>query len=599
MSCKGTENYIYYTDINTILGSGLNTTVYFGRHKRRAIPCAIKLFKENKFNIKEDEFEYMKKISHKNIVKFLDIEKDLKTNATAIIMEFCSENSLLNLLLDPKYYYGLPEHLYIDFINQFANGLYYLKIYQIDYQDIKLENILCIEQNGKIIFKLSNLNISYKLVFEEDECFTNETFNNEKLCYKFWSIGIILFQTACGQLPFQLYEDINNKQEIFDIISKKPSGIISGIQKEPNSDIAYSNSLPSTCILSQGILKYIIPLIVNLIEAYPEKQVKYDYYLNTSNIISNLIVIIVLDIMHSKYFYCYLSPCKKYKDFIEELSNQLSTDVNNMQIIYNNGYCLSDIIDIDNDTVNEFPLSSIKNPIILLPNLNQFISINLIESELNDLPLYPQSQSTELLAETKYAREANAFIYRVQLIIKRFIIIQDLTNTCYITVKNILDIKFDNMLQSYTQSIKLYNLMNDKSSLIEDLQLVINANIIIENNLKKSLEIIDSNCKKERCLSLMESHFNKSKSVYQQFQLDKDRSMNYNQDQLHRFEKINLIEKVKKVNDYIKNHCYYETNKTRKLFGEYFIERIKLLQNIEIHLLKLQNELKISNILPF
>ena len=45
-----------------------------------------------------------------------------------------------------------------------------------------------------------------------------------------WSLGVTIYHVATGRLPFQSYGGRQNKEDMHRIISKKKTGVISGIQ---------------------------------------------------------------------------------------------------------------------------------------------------------------------------------------------------------------------------------------------------------------------------------------------------------------------------------------------------------------------------------
>jgi len=146
--------------------------------------------------------------------------------------------------------------------------------------------------------------------------------------------------------------------------------------------------------------------------------------------------------------------------------------------------------------------------------------------------------------------------------------------------------------EEYLSAIKMLNM---KFSSAESLRSEIFEEILKEKSLRTSLEIATCCCETERCLSKIEIHFNKTKSVHEQFLLDKKENLTYNQDQLHKFEKLKLAERLKQVQALVQQHCWKTTCDMRQNFVSWlrahFVIRTEVLQKTETLLSRFHDEL--------
>lgn len=146
---KTLEKYFY--DMNEVIGSGAYGKVYKGYYlpnyateSTKDIVLAIKEIPilANKGEAEQfkktvlAEIDMMKKLQHKNIVRFIDVKRT--DNFFYIITEFCKEGSLAAFLRKNT----LTEKEIIFYIKQIIEGFKYLYGKKIMHRDVKPENIL-------------------------------------------------------------------------------------------------------------------------------------------------------------------------------------------------------------------------------------------------------------------------------------------------------------------------------------------------------------------------------------------------------------------------------------------------------------------------
>lgn len=120
-----------------------------------------------------------------------------------------------------------------------------------------------------------------------------------------WSLGVTLYHTATGSLPFLCFGGRSNmdKRALHKITTKKKSGDISGIQTAQNGIVTYSKELPDSCLLSASLKKLITPVLAGLmesdlsktwdfskffaeVEAILSRRSAYIFYLNQGRVIT-------------------------------------------------------------------------------------------------------------------------------------------------------------------------------------------------------------------------------------------------------------------------------------------------------------------------
>uniref|UniRef100_A0AAA9SBH4 T2K n=1 Tax=Bos taurus TaxID=9913 RepID=A0AAA9SBH4_BOVIN len=310
---QSTSNHLWL--LSDILGQGATANVFRGRHKKTGDLFAIKVFNNISFlrpvDVQMREFEVLKKLNHKNIVKLFAIEEETTTRHKVLIMEFCPCGSLYTVLEEPSNAYGLPESEFLIVLRDVVGGMNHLRENGIVHRDIKPGNIMrVIGEDGQSVYKLTDFGAAREL--EDDEQFVSLYGTEEYLhpdmyeravlrkdhqkkygaTVDLWSIGVTFYHAATGSLPFRPFEGPRrNKEVMYKIITGKPSGAISGVQKAENGPIDWSGDMPVSCSLSRGLQVLLTPVLANILEADQEKCWGFDqFFAETSDILHRMIV---------------------------------------------------------------------------------------------------------------------------------------------------------------------------------------------------------------------------------------------------------------------------------------------------------------------
>ena len=264
-----------------LLGKCINTSQYVAI---KQIPLMLNAIDKSKiFEKLALEIELMQKISHPNIVTFIDVYK-LKMN-WYIIMEYCNAGTLDNVIIYNEK--NQKSKSFVNFnreansyyyMNQLKDALYYLKKIGYSHRDIKPMNILlthpsnnCVlditEQNfyytEKLILKLADfgLAISYETddilkktlcgspQFMGPEIVLNGAYNSKA---DLWSYGTIMYQLLFGFHPFQ-----------------------SSTLKELENNLKYKHI---NFVANKNISPECNNLLENLLEKDPIKRIEWDSF---------------------------------------------------------------------------------------------------------------------------------------------------------------------------------------------------------------------------------------------------------------------------------------------------------------------------------
>lgn len=221
------ENY----EIGPIIGQGSFSTVHKAIQKSTGRLVAIKTYDKSKNNYKkcvvlQKEKEIMQKISHTNIVKFIEsIESPQEFH---LIMEFIPGISLYGYL---KQHVNtrIEEASAKKIFSQLVSAVDYLHSNNISHCDLKLENILITHSETiKIIdFGFSEYLNQKKKVFSGSFYYMSPEIVSLEEYYggpaDIWALGIILFTILTGAFPFKAIENSDLYKKIRSVQVNVPA----------------------------------------------------------------------------------------------------------------------------------------------------------------------------------------------------------------------------------------------------------------------------------------------------------------------------------------------------------------------------------------
>ena len=256
------------------LGKGSYAVVKLAMHKITKQKYAIKIYtKESlldpqKRNTVKNEINILKQLNHINIMKLYEVIDH--TKYLYLVQEYIKGISLLEVLKSETNHY-IGQNRALKLYLQVLNAISYCQSKNINHRDIKLENILVIQDD---IIKLidfgfaikSNKETYQKLLCGTPSYMAPEIVNKEKYIAQYsdvWSLGVLLYTMLFGRFPFRAKDD----EKLFRLINE---GII-----------VFPEDIPV-----HGYIKNLIKKILNI---NPRLRPNIDEIINEINFAINLI----------------------------------------------------------------------------------------------------------------------------------------------------------------------------------------------------------------------------------------------------------------------------------------------------------------------
>ncbi|XP_061583622.1 inhibitor of nuclear factor kappa-B kinase subunit epsilon [Cololabis saira] len=378
-----TSNYLW--SLADVLGQGATASVYKARNKRSGELVAVKVFNILSYNRPPDvqmrEFEMLRKLKHSNIVRLLAVE-ELSSKQKVLVMEYCSGGSLLNLLEEPENAFGLPETEFLTVLQCIVQGMNHLRENAVVHRDIKPGNIMRqVGEDGKSVYKLTDFGAAREL--EDDEKFVSIYGTEEYLhpdiyeravlrkahqksygvSVDLWSIGVSLYQAATGSLPFAPFEGPRkNKTTMHRITTNKPVGAISGVQRAQGGQIEWSYHLPHSCQLSQGLKVLLVPVLAAITEPDQQRCWGFDQFFRATTDIMQRQPVHVFSLQQAVTHTIYIHHYNTVSVFFEEMASQTGIGLQQQQLMYLGHELLLE----GNMKVANLPTTSLSQPLMLL-----------------------------------------------------------------------------------------------------------------------------------------------------------------------------------------------------------------------------------------
>jgi len=204
-------------DIGEEIGRGAFSVVKNAKNRKTGEKVAVK-FIEKKFVDKQDlmllarEIDIMKKVSHPNILKLVEVFESDETIALA--MEFVNGGELFYKIVEKGNY---SEKDAANIVVQMLRGVDYLHDKGIAHRDLKPENLLCSEDDdprySPFRVVIADFGLSKQFDSEnalETSCGTPDYVAPEVITAEgtydksvdLWSAGVITYVLLCGFSPF-------------------------------------------------------------------------------------------------------------------------------------------------------------------------------------------------------------------------------------------------------------------------------------------------------------------------------------------------------------------------------------------------------------
>ncbi|XP_053310397.1 inhibitor of nuclear factor kappa-B kinase subunit epsilon [Spea bombifrons] len=339
---QSTPNYLW--ELENLLGQGATASVYKARNKKTGEEVAVKVFNnlscERPHEVQMRKFEMLRKLNHVNIVKLFAVEEIGSTKQKVLVMEYCSSGSLLSVLEEPENAFGLSESEFLIVMQCVVAGMNHLRQNGVVHRDIKPGNIMrLIGEDGHSIYKLTDFGAAREL--DDDEKFQSIYGTEEYLhpdmyeravlrkpqqksygvTVDLWSIGVTFYHAATGNLPFIPFGGPRkNKVTMHKITTEKPPGTIAGVQRKENGAIEWIYELPVNCQLSVALKTHVESILPNILEADQEKCWGFDKFFSETNKILERMAIHVFSLPQANMHKIYVHPCDTVAKFMEIVS---------------------------------------------------------------------------------------------------------------------------------------------------------------------------------------------------------------------------------------------------------------------------------------
>ncbi|KAI5614420.1 inhibitor of nuclear factor kappa-B kinase subunit epsilon, partial [Silurus asotus] len=593
-----TENHLWTTE--DILGQGATANVYKARNKKTSEVVAVKVFNiasySRPYEVQIREFEMLRRLNHVNIVKLFTIE-EIQGNPKqkVLVMEYCSGGSLLNLLEEPENAFGLPESEFLIVLNCVVHGMNHLRENCVVHRDIKPGNIMRqVGEDGCSVYKLTDFGAAREL--DDDEKFMSiygteeylvrpgncgQALDFETVLRKpqqksygvtvdLWSIGVTFYHAASGSLPFIPYGGPRkNKSIMYKITTEKPEGAISGVQKVEKGPIEWSYHLPHCCQLSEGLKMHLVPVLANILEANQEKCWGFDQFFAATIDILQRLKVHVFSLQQATAHTIYIHIYSTVAVFFEEVQAHTGIGAEKQHYLFQ-GHPL--ILEPSMKLIN-LPPTSAERPIFLLSRRAEKIAV--LPPKEPEIPVLPSR--FDVMADHTFSKTLvgviHQFLQTMRLLHKhRDLILQgfysyiesvriECGNTAHkigmvnmkllscVSTEETLDAMQCKVLKMTFFSLQIHEKIPVYGSSIREIQNKLqHLHVEVAEHFKTLTE--------DKCIQKMQVLLEKIVGVHRLYRRDRQiGKLNYNDEQIHKFEKINLSTYIKKVKALFRDDC--------------------------------------------
>uniref|UniRef100_A0A668TN58 Protein kinase domain-containing protein n=1 Tax=Oreochromis aureus TaxID=47969 RepID=A0A668TN58_OREAU len=594
---QSTANYLWL--ISDLLGQGATANVYRGRHKKTGDLYAVKVFNNLSFlrplDVQMREFEVLKKLNHKNIVKLFAVEEESNTRHKVLVMEYCPCGSLYTVLEESSNAYGLPEDEFLIVLHDVVAGMNHLREYGIVHRDIKPGNIMrVIGEDGRSVYKLTDFGAAREL--EDDEQFVSLYGTEEYLhpdmyeravlrkdhqkkygaTVDLWSIGVTFYHAATGSLPFRPFEGPRrNKEVMYKIITEKPSGTISGHQKCENGKIEWSTEMPVSCSLSKGLQSLLTPVLANILEADQEKCWGFDQFFAETNDILHRTVVYVFSLQQATLHHVYIHEYNTAALFQELLCRRTSIPLHNQELLYEGRRLVLDA----NRQAKTFPKTSRENPIMLVSR-ESVATVGLIFEDPSPPKVQPRY---DLDLDASYAKTFAGDVGHLWKTSESLLLYQELVRK---GVRGLIELMKEDYNEIMRKKLEVFHLCNFLRPLTRTLLLKIKflPGGLLTDTWTQQVGTHPEDRNVEKIKVLLDA----ITAIYQQFKKDKaERRLPYNEEQIHKFDKQKLVLHASKARTLFTDECAMKY----RLFISKSEEWMRKVHHVRKQLLNLSSQL--------
>ncbi|KAJ7998530.1 hypothetical protein DPEC_G00205870 [Dallia pectoralis] len=591
-----TANYLW--SLGDLLGQGATASVFKARNKKTGEQVAVKVFNRLSYNrpyeVQMREFDMLRRLNHNNIVKLFTVE-ELISKQKVLVMEYCSGGSLLSLLEEPENAFGLLETEFLIVLQCVVHGINHLRENGVVHRDIKPGNIMRqLGDDGKSIYKLTDFGAAREL--EDDEKFVSIYGTEEYLhpdmyeravlhkpqqktygvSVDLWSIGVTFYHAAAGTLPFIPYGGPRrNKPTMFKITTEKPAGAIAGIQKVDHGAIEWSYTLPQSCQLSKSLKDLLVPVLAGVLEADQERSWGFDHFFSATTDILQRVSVHLFSLQQASAHRMYIHHYSTAAIFCEEVMSLTGVGLEQQHFLFL-GHDLS--LEGSMKVVN-FPPTSPTQPLLLVSHGSETHAV--IPYKEPETPVIPSRFDVQ--ADFSFSKVIVGVVHqylrivcllhthREVLLRGYYSYMEKMRQECVDALLSLsmVNIRMQPCLTSEHRLRTLGQLSQDaldsrdnskKLRLIRENLPVYAAGI---RDFQTQLEHFHVELAKhseslaeDRSIQKMEVLLEKIMVIHQQYRKDRlTGKLLYNDEQIHKFEKIHLSSHIKRVKGLLREDC--------------------------------------------
>ncbi|KAK3512887.1 hypothetical protein QTP70_028953 [Hemibagrus guttatus] len=421
-----------------------------------------------------------------------------------------------------------------------------------------------------------------------------------------WSICVTFYHAATGSLPFIPYGGPRrNKQTMYKITTEKPKGAIAGVQKVENGPIEWSYHLPHSCQLSEGLKMHLVPVLANILEANQEKCWGFDQFFAATMDILQRVKVHVFSLQQATAHTIYIHFYNTVSIFFDDVQTQTGIGAEMQQYMFQ-GHPLT--LEPSMKVIN-LPPTSAERPIFLLSRRSEKIAaLPPREPETQSLP-----SRFDVVADHTFSKNLVGVIHQFlrmtrllhnhrDLMLQGFYsyIFLDTLITIFLICSEIVRIECNTTAHKIGMvNMKLLSCLNTEETLdallllteafkdslsllycrsqvpldvplssdnMQKLRLIHEKLPVygsgireIQNKLQHLHVEVAEHSKtltQDKCAQKMEVLLEKIVAVHRQYRKDRQiGKLNYNDEQIHKFEKINLSARIKKVKALFRDEC--------------------------------------------
>ncbi|XP_055773455.1 inhibitor of nuclear factor kappa-B kinase subunit epsilon isoform X1 [Salvelinus fontinalis] len=591
-----TANYLW--SLGDVLGQGATASVYKARNKRTGEQVAVKVFNHlsysRPYEVQMREFEMLRRLDHKTIVKLFSVE-ELSNKQKVLVMEYCSGGSLLSLLEEPENAFGLPETEFLIVLQCVVQGMNHLRENGVVHRDIKPGNIMRqVGEDGRSVYKLTDFGAAREL--EDDEKFVSIYGTEEYLhpdmyeravlrkpqhkaygvSVDLWSIGVTLYHAATGSLPFAPYGGPRrNKPTMYKITKEKPVGAIAGGQKVNDGPIEWSYHLPNNCLLSKGLRDQLVPVLAGILEADQEKCWAFDQFFSATTEILQRVSVYLFSLQQATAHRLYIHHYNTAAIFCEEVASQTGVGLEQQHFLFL-GHDLS--LEGSMKVVN-FPSTSPSQPLLLLSRTPEtHAGLPFREPEMPNIP-----SRFDVVADYSFSKLIVGGVYQYLRIVRSMHTHRELfLHGYYSYMEKVGRECGDSLLSISMVNMRLHSCLSSEHRLHTLGQFPLQApestddskklRLIRENlpvyaggirefqtrleHLHVELAKHSENLSEDNSIQKMEVLLEKIMAIHQQYRKDRlTGKLAYNDEQIHKFEKLHLSSHIKRVKVLFREEC--------------------------------------------